>query len=171
MISAGSLRSAVVSGVVTTMNPSDSRTSRATVMHSRRPLAARRARDAGRSCGSLRFPMNLSASAVPNHPGEFVRCTGSLLSRTMAGFTNSGRLATLNLRNEAESGSLSLRLMPSLPRASTAGSPRTAAASATWRTSTYHVQYLSTEKKHRNELTHQSRSERDKHSRPLRPRA
>jgi len=146
MISAGSLRSAVVSGVNATMNPSDSHTSRTAVMHSRHTLAARRARDAGRSRGSLRFLFDLSASAVPNHPGEFVPLRLLVASRTMTGFTTFGRLATLALRNEAESGSLTLRLMPSLPQAPTPKSPWNAAGSATWRTSTYHVQFLSTEK-------------------------
>jgi hypothetical protein len=45
-------------------------------------------------------------------------------SRTMAGFTQSGGLATLELRNEAESGSLALRLTPLLQQASTVRSPQ-----------------------------------------------
>ena len=50
--------------------------------------------------------MALSASAVPNHPGESVALRLLVASRTMAGFHRLGGLATLKLRNEAESGSL-----------------------------------------------------------------
>ncbi len=101
------------------MNPSDSHASRPAVMRSRRPLASRRARDVGHWRGSLRFLIDLSASAVPNHPGEFAPLHVLIASRRMTGFTTFGRLATLNLRNEAESSSLALRLMPSVGQAST----------------------------------------------------
>ena len=130
MISAGSLRSTGISRFIATTNPSDSHPSRRAVMHSRSALALNRARDVGRPCGSLRFLIDLSASAVPNDPGESVALRLLVASRTMAGFTFSERLATLGLRNEAESGSLALRLTPSLRQASTPGLPQHAAASA-----------------------------------------
>ena len=131
MISAGSLRSAVISRFVATTNPSDSHTSHDAVMHSRPVPAARRARDADRPRGSLRFLLDLSASAVPNHPEESVSLRLLVASRTMAGFTLSGGLATLDWRNEAESGSLALRLTPLPWQASTPRLPPAAAASAT----------------------------------------
>ena len=90
------LRSTGISRFIATMNPSDSHTSRPAVMRSRRPLAPRRARDAGHWCGSLRFLIDLSASAVPNHPGEFAPLRVLIASRRMTGFTTSGGLATLN---------------------------------------------------------------------------
>ena len=100
-------------------------------MHSRPLLAARRARDVDRPRGSLRFLLDLSASAVPNHPGESVSLRLLVASRTVAGFTFFGRLATLDWRNEAESGSLALRLTPLPRQASTPESPPAAAASTT----------------------------------------
>jgi hypothetical protein len=106
MITAGFLRSTVVSRFVATMNPSDSHTRRRAVMDSRLALTGRRAREAGRPCGSLRFLVDLSAPAVPNHPGESVALRLLVASRTVAGFALSGGMATLTLRNEAESGSL-----------------------------------------------------------------
>jgi hypothetical protein len=93
-------------------------------MLSRPALAARRARDFDHPWGSLRFLFDLSASAVPNHPGEFVTLRLLVAWRTMTGFTTSGGLATLDWRNEAESGSLALRLTPLLRQASTARSPQ-----------------------------------------------
>jgi hypothetical protein len=113
MISAGFLRSTGVSRFIATMNPSDSLESRRAVMRSRAALACPRAREVDRSRGSLRFLVDLSAPAVPNHPGEFVPLRLLVASRTMAGFPFSERLATLAWRNEAESGSLALRLTPS----------------------------------------------------------
>lgn len=74
-------------------------------MPSRRALVPLRARDVNRSCGSLRFLIDLSASAVPNHPGESDRCKCSLLRESVTGFALSGGLAALKLCHEAESGS------------------------------------------------------------------
>ena len=58
---------------------------------------------------------DLSLRAVPNHPGRSGRCL-LIASPPIAGFIISGRLATFDLRNEAASGSLALRLAGSLPR-------------------------------------------------------
>ncbi len=64
-------------------------------------------------------------------------------SPSVAGFTTSGGLAILHLCNEAESGSLSLRLMRSALGASTTGLLQAAARLPTWRTSNSHGNYLS----------------------------
>jgi hypothetical protein len=53
-------------------------------------------------------------------------------SRSMAGFALSGGMATLKLCNEAETGSLALRLTPSLSKASRRWIAPTLARSATW---------------------------------------
>ncbi len=66
-----------------------------------------------------------------------------IASLQASGFTPSGGLATLHTCNEAESGSLTLRLMRSAHGASARGLlPRTARL-PTWGTSKYHVNYLS----------------------------
>ena len=58
---------------------------------------------------------DLSLRAVPNHPGRSDECL-LISSPSIPGFILSGRLATFDLRNEAASGSLALRLAGSLPR-------------------------------------------------------
>ena len=60
---------------------------------------------------------DLSPRAVPNHPGEPGDCSCPIASPPVSGFVTYGSLAALSLHNEAESGSLALRLM---------GSPRPA---------------------------------------------
>ena len=55
--------------------------------------------------------LHLSSRAAPNHPGESDGCYHPLLRPSMAGFIRFDRLATLIGVNEAESGSLSLRLV------------------------------------------------------------
>jgi hypothetical protein len=52
---------------------------------------------------------DLSSRAAPNHPGDPDRCL-LVSSRPMAGFILFGGLARSRLSNEAESGSLALRL-------------------------------------------------------------
>ena len=70
---------------------------------------------------------DLSARAVPNHPGRSNGCICSFLHHQRRASPLSGGLATLQLRNEAESGSLALRLARSLGGASTLWiTPRTA---------------------------------------------
>jgi hypothetical protein len=68
-------------------------------------------------------------------------------SRSVTGFTLSGRAGHSQMRNEAESGS---RLRITADAFAFQGSDRritpTAARSATWRTNNYHGQYLSTDK-------------------------
>jgi hypothetical protein len=104
------------------MNPSDSRPSRAAVMYSRRPLAA-----------FLRKPPLGRVSQVPD--GSFgarrplsPRGTRSphmlVASRPMSGFALFGGLAVPRLCNEAETGSLALRLTPSPSGVSHLGSLR-----------------------------------------------
>ena len=61
-----------------------------------------------------------------------------------AGFINSGRLATPALCNEAEPGSLALRLTASPSKASTAPLLKTTARSATCLTDNLHGRFLST---------------------------
>ena len=68
--------------------------------------------------------IDLSAPAVSNHPGGARPPRLPVPSRPRLGFTLSGRLATPQKRNEAESSSLALRLTPSPPEASPAGSLR-----------------------------------------------
>lgn len=63
-----------------------------------------------------------------------------------AGFAHYGRLATPSLHHEAESGSLALRLTASPSEASSQRVAPCNAQSATWPTSNYHGQYLSTNK-------------------------
>ncbi len=123
-------------------------------MPSRSALVVRRARDGDHPRGSLRFLMNRSASAVPIHPGEPIRCFCSLLHGWWQASPLSAGRPLSTSPNEAESGSLTLRLTPSHRQASTPELPPAAAASATRRTSNFHVQFLSTEAIHQTSLTH-----------------
>src|SRR4030095_5098892 len=61
---------------------------------------------------------DLSTRAAPSHPEESDDCLRPLLHRRFQASSFSGRLATLVLRNEAESGSLALRLTCSPCKAS-----------------------------------------------------
>jgi hypothetical protein len=61
---------------------------------------------------------DLSARAVPNYPGKSDGCILPLLSPSMAGFILIRRTGHFHWRNEAESGSLALRLMRSPRKAS-----------------------------------------------------
>jgi len=54
---------------------------------------------------------NLSTRAVPSDPGKSDGCFRPLLSPSMAGFIQIRRTGHFHWRNEAESGSLALRLM------------------------------------------------------------
>jgi len=74
--------------------------------------------------GRLSFPAlpglpgsstDLSLRAVPYYPGRSDECL-LIASPPISGFIIFGRLATSNLRHEAESGSLALRLAGSHPR-------------------------------------------------------
>jgi len=110
-----------------------------------RAVACSLARRVGRLAGSLRFLLSLSAPAVRSHPGGFDRCVCSLL-RGRWRLHLSWRAGHPQLFNEAESGSLSLRLMPSSSRASDRRVIPWPVWLTTWRTSTYHGSYLSTNK-------------------------
>jgi hypothetical protein len=106
------------------MTPSDSCPSRGRVMSSPTASPSPRVREEQRPDRSLRFRTVLSASAVSNHPGKLATSQAFVVRRRDAGFTTSGGLTASDLRNEAESSSLSLRLTPSVPQAPRAGSPR-----------------------------------------------
>ena len=125
--SAGSLRSTVISRFFATMNPSDSQRSHTAVMSSRHLLAITSTTAPGLPGSST----DLSARAVPYHPGRPDGCFRSLLHHRRRASPLSGGLATLLLCNEAESGSLALRLARSLGEASTLRITPRAARSAT----------------------------------------
>ena len=71
-----------------------------TVMFSRSPLGLTH------PLGSPRFPADRSVRAAPSHPGGPDRCVCSLLPGRWQASPYSGRLATLILCNEAETGSI-----------------------------------------------------------------
>jgi hypothetical protein len=102
-------------GFNATMNPSDSQTSPATVIYSRGQFGA--PLQVSHSAGSLRFLVDLSIPAVRSHPGGFDRCVCSLL-RGRYWLHPFWRAGHPQLLNEAETGSLSLRLAPSPSEAS-----------------------------------------------------
>jgi hypothetical protein len=60
-----------------------------------------------------RFLDQSFGTCCPQPPRRVQRLLWSVASPLMLGFITSGRLTTLDLRNEAESGSLALRLAPS----------------------------------------------------------
>lgn len=113
MNSVGFLRSTVISRFVATMNPSDSHTSRLTVMLSRVSFAAPRPRSRRPVWVSQVSGCSVGARC-PQSPRRVRPLHSLAASRTMSGFVTFGRLATLDWCNEAESGSLALRLTPSL---------------------------------------------------------
>ena len=88
-------------------------------MHSPRALVPKNESTARGLPGS--WLADLSPCAVPNHPGEPGGCSRPLLHHRRQASSPSGRLAALTLRNEAESGSLALRLTDSLRQASLGG--------------------------------------------------
>ena len=82
------------------------------VIYSRLALAADSPDPTAARSGSLRFLIDLSTARRPQPPRGARPLHLLVASRYDAGFT-SGRLATPNLRNEAETGSLALRLTSS----------------------------------------------------------
>ncbi len=112
---AGPLRSTVVTRFPATMGPSDSRQGRAAVMSSRTAFGTITPAPTGLPGSSA----DLSARAVPSHPGRPDGCLRSLLRHRRRASPLSGGLATLHWCNEAETGSLALRLARSLGGAST----------------------------------------------------
>ena len=127
-----------------TMNPSDSRRGQNAVMSSRVPLSrlpSSRDTSPGLS-GSSRVCRYPPSSTTPG--SRTAACAHSFAAR--AGFALYGRLATPSKHNEAESGSLALRLTASPSGASSRRVAPRNARSATWPTSSYHGQFLSTNK-------------------------
>ena len=111
----GSFARPALPGFVATMNPSDSQTSPTTVINSRGQFGA--PLQVSHSTGSLRFLVDLSIPAVRSHPGGFGRCACSLL-RGRCWLHPFWRAGHPQLLNEAEAGSLSLRLASSPSEAS-----------------------------------------------------
>jgi hypothetical protein len=95
---------------------SDSPTARTQLISSLRslPLAP-----LGQRPGSPSLPNPTFPGRCPLSPRRVPALLANVSSRRMAGFSSSGRLATLNWCNEADSGSLALRLTGSLHGAPT----------------------------------------------------
>ena len=71
--------------------------------------------------GSPRFLGRSFPTRCPQPPRKAWRLLSPVASPSVAGFISFGRLATFNVRNEAESGSLALRLAGLPPEASPDG--------------------------------------------------
>ena len=116
--SVGTLRSTVITRFAATMVPSDSQS---------RPPAGYGFPDGvggPRPChpvGPLRFLDGPVHTRRPLPPREADKVHALVASLAVAGFTTLWRAGHLLLRNEAETGSLALRLARSLPGASTPG--------------------------------------------------
>jgi hypothetical protein len=133
-------------GFNATMDPSDSRRDRTAVMFSRHSLT-------DGPPGPSAAPLGLPGSwLICRHPPSPITPESPIaaLARcftTGMGFRTFGRLATLNgVTRPKRVHACALRLTPSLRGASPGRIAPPDARAATWRTSTYHVQYLSTEK-------------------------
>jgi hypothetical protein len=112
-------------GVVTTMSPSDSPQSQKMVIDSHRLLADRNASSVRPLPGVSQVHDCSFDARCPQPPRAAQRLHPPVASSPVPGFTLSGRLATTNLRNEAESGSLALRLTSSSRRGFTEPVTRT----------------------------------------------
>ncbi len=116
--SVGTLRSTVVTRFLATMVPSDSQS---------RPPAGYGFPEGvggprpGHPDGPLRFLDGPLRTRRPLSPREAGKVHALVASLAVTGFTTLWRAGHLRLRNEAESGSLALRLARSLPGASTTG--------------------------------------------------
>lgn len=112
-------------GVLTTMSPSDSRHGRPAVICSRRALLRRHALPLGHRVGSPRFLDGSVGARRPQSPRRARPLHVLVAMRPIAGFTHSGRMATLNgLTRPNQVHAFALRLTPSPHMASTDGSPR-----------------------------------------------
>jgi len=111
------LGSAVVTRFLATMSLSDSRAE----PPARLCLSGRRWGHWPHSVGSPRFLDRSVPARCPLSPRSVRRVLALVTSPPMAGFISSGRLATLIWCNEAELGSLPLRLAGSPSKASPAG--------------------------------------------------
>ena len=105
------------------MAPSDSRPCPATVIYSRRQSLEPHAMESSHTVGSLRFLADLSTPAVPYSPRVAHPLHMLVASRTVSGFTIFWKVDHYHWRNEAETGSLSLRLTSSPSRAPTTRLP------------------------------------------------
>ena len=110
-----------LAGFFATMDPSDSRPGRPPVMFSRRSLSAAAPAVTGTGPGLSGSVFNLSTPAVLSHPGEPVHCIRSLL-RGRCWLHPFWRVGRSQWFNEAETGSLALRLTFSFPQAPSARS-------------------------------------------------
>jgi hypothetical protein len=111
------LRSAVVTRFLATMSRSDSRPQ----PPARLCLPVRRWALPTHCAGSPRFLGRSVPARCPLSPRKARRLPSPVTSPSAAGFSISGRLATFIKCNEADAGSLALRLAGSLPGASPAG--------------------------------------------------
>ena len=150
------LRSTVISRFIANMSPSDSRRDRSAVMHSRIAL-----RPYPRPDGPPRFLDWSIPTRCPQPPRRARRVLASVTSTPVTGFSDSERMATLNfhLHNEAESGSLTLRLAGSPHEASTSRLLGQAARLATCRTGNNMVNTSQFTRPARLILAHQSFAE------------
>ena len=116
------LRSTVVTRFFATMGLSDSRTGS--------PRGYVFPQDVGPTCSHPAGPPRFLDRSVPTRrplsPRRAQQVLAPIASLPVSGFRFSGRLAALTLRNEAEPGSLTLRLAGSPHEASPAGSLRPA---------------------------------------------
>jgi len=115
----GSFARPALPGVLTTMTPSDSRTDPMTVMDSHHELMLEASPER-----VSQVPRRICRRPPPPTTPEELTAASARGFTVNAGFTLSGRLALPTLRNEAETGSLALRLASSLPKAPNGKSPR-----------------------------------------------
>jgi hypothetical protein len=133
-------------GVLTTMNPSDSPRSQKTVINSRRLLADRYALSVHPRRGVSQVPRLICRRPPSPTTPESPTAASAHCSAVDTRLRHLWQVGHSQQRNEAESGSLALRLTPSQSQGFGSRVTPTTACSATWRTSNYHGQYLSTNK-------------------------
>ena len=133
-------------GVLTTTNPSDSPRSQTTVIISRRLLADRYAPSVHPRRGVSQVPWLICQRPPPPTTPESSTAARARCFAADVRFRLIWQVDHSQKRNEAESGSLALRLTPSSSRGFGRRVTPTTARSTTRRTSNYHGQFLSTNK-------------------------
>jgi hypothetical protein len=133
-------------GVLTTTNPSDSPRSQTTVINSRRLLADRYAPSVHPRRGVSQVPWLICQRPPPPTTPESSTAARARCFAADVRFRLIWQVDHSQKRNEAESGSLALRLTPSSSRGFGRRVTPTTARSTTRRTSNYHGQFLSTNK-------------------------